>query len=496
MRIPLLGGAYNSRSVIANCQKCVNWFPEVNPKDSPVPVTHYQRPGLRPLATPTTAGLGRGIWRASNGNGYCVIGSDVFQIGTNWALTKLGSITGGRTNLCSFVDNGTSGLLVDGSSAGWQITLGTGAFAAIVDATGTFRGSNRVDYIDTFVIVASPGTNQFATTNSNSLAFNALAIASKTDWPDPIQAVIVNRHEVLLIGALKSEIWYDAGNSIFPLAELPGAYIEHGTCSWASVASTDISVFWLGQDLAGAGVVWRQKGYQTSRVSNHALEVAIRKMRTANTINDAIGYCYQQDGHFFYVLTFPSGDQTWVFDDSIGEWHQRAWLDNNGVVHRDRTVAHAYINNTDVAQDWENGTLYAMDLDVYSDTVNGIERPITCIRTFPHINKVDLDGGQTQYWDGKRVQYSQFELDLDCGNTLGGTIGDLPAQVSLRYSDDRGKTFSSDVLQSAGTPGQYLTWPQWRGIGIARDRIFEISHSINGQAALNGAFIEGKVLAS
>lgn len=46
--IPLTSGAYSSQSVIANAQRCVNLYPESNPKatNPPVPVTHYQRPGL------------------------------------------------------------------------------------------------------------------------------------------------------------------------------------------------------------------------------------------------------------------------------------------------------------------------------------------------------------------------------------------------------------------------------------------------------------------
>jgi len=49
-RLLLLGGSYVARSIIANVQKCLNLYPELNTKDAPVPVTYYQRPGFRPLA--------------------------------------------------------------------------------------------------------------------------------------------------------------------------------------------------------------------------------------------------------------------------------------------------------------------------------------------------------------------------------------------------------------------------------------------------------------
>lgn len=494
MRLPLLGGYYTARSIIANCQRCVNLYPEANPKDSPVPLTHYQRPGLRALvqgAGDVGNRVVRGIYRASNGAGYCVIGSQVYAISADFVLTNIGSITVGRTNPVSFIDNGQNIMLVDGSVSGWTISMASNVFAPIVDPTGLFTGATRLDFIDTFMIWNIPGTNRFGATGSNStLPPDALNFGAKTNYPDPIQTLIVNRHEILLIGQLKSEIWFDAGGATFPFAELPGAYIEHGTCAPYSIASEDINTFWLGQDLQGRGVVFRQRGYETKRISTHAIEFAIQQYPV---MSDAIGYCYQQGGHVFYVLQFPSGNATWVWDESTALWHQEAWTDENGVLNRHRGNCHAFVNDLNVVGDFENGTLYALDQDVYTDEVNGTQGPITFIRSFPHIG-AGMQDGQSVPVDGKRVQFEQFLADIECGNGPQSANG-KPAQLSLRWSDDRGKTFGNAVLQSAGMPGSYLTQPQWRGLGIARDRIFELEYSIAGPAALNGAWVKAIVLA-
>ena len=45
-KVPLVGGAYQARSIIANAQRCVNLYPEENQSDAPFPTTHYQTPGL------------------------------------------------------------------------------------------------------------------------------------------------------------------------------------------------------------------------------------------------------------------------------------------------------------------------------------------------------------------------------------------------------------------------------------------------------------------
>ena len=493
MRLPLIGGAYQARSIIANAQRCVNYYPEVNQKDALVPLTHYQRPGLRSLVVPPVVAPGRGLYRASNGNGYCIIGQHVYAISPNWVLTEIGELLTPLTTLTSMIDNGTTIVLVDNSANGYTIDLATNAFAQISDPTGTFNGATRVDYIDTFILWNMPGTINFGSTLSNEITFDALYFAGKTDYPDLLQSIIVNRHEIILPGTLKTETWYDAGNAGFPFAELPGMYTEHGTVAPFSLASQDICVFWLGQDLQGQGVVFMQRGYECRRISTHAIELAIQSYPT---ITDAIAYTYQQQGHVFYVLTFPNGNATWVYDAATELWHQRAWLDDNGQLNRERVNCAAFINGLNVALDWQNGTLYAMDLNHYTDDVNGVAGPIRYIRGFPHIGNAIAPNGQLVETDSRRLRMDSFTLDLECG--LGPQTSDgKPAQVSMRWSLDRGRTYGNEVLQSAGDPGQYRTIPLWRGLGSdVRDPIFEISHSIAGPAALNGAWLNAEVLGS
>ena len=167
-------------------------------------------------------------------------------------------------------------------------------------------------------------------------------------------------------------------------------------------------------------------------------------------------------------------------------------------MNRDRSNCAANLYGRNVVGDWENGTIYELDPTYYVDTMNGVDWPIVYVLGFPHIGVGDLNLGGVNLTkqvtaDGKRVQFNSFVLDLQCGNAPLDAAGN-PAVVSLRWSDDKGQTFGEDVLQSAGGPGEYLTQPLWRGVGIARDRVFEITHQIAGEAACNGAWVDGTVL--
>ncbi len=117
-RIPLLGGMYEARSVIASAQRCVNLYPEKNAQDAPFPFTNYLTPGLTQLI----AGIGaphRCAYTASTGNLYEVIGDNVYATSANWVRTKIGSVTAGLTTPVYISDNGIVGLIVDGTSNGY-----------------------------------------------------------------------------------------------------------------------------------------------------------------------------------------------------------------------------------------------------------------------------------------------------------------------------------------------------------------------------------------
>ena len=497
-RIELIGGAYAARSPIANAQRCINLFPEINRGDGPQPrnVTHYQRPGLRVKATPTTSGPARGIYCASNGVGYYVVGDTLYQVGANWSLTAIGTLFTSTGSVC-MIDNGVTLWLVDGTPVSYSVALASGSFSVVTDPTSTFTGASRVDILDTFMLWPFPDSNLFGSTISGTLQFNNLYYAAKVGYPDNLQTLWVNMRNILLVGKYKSELWYDAGNTNFPFALLPGAYIEHGCLAPNSIAAFDTNVCWLSQTLQGENFIVRQRGYLTDIISNYAISYAINQMkRNGADLSDAIGYTYTQEGHAFYVITFQSGDQTWVYDlsmnDPMNGWHQRGWSDSSGVLHRERGQCRANLNGQVVVGDWQNGQLYALDPDHYTDdVVNGVPGPIAYTRTFPKIQS-GMMNGQTALSDGHNLRLKKFVADIECGNGPVDANG-LPPQVGLRVSTDHGKTFGNFEMQSTGKIGEYSTQPKFAPMNLGRFPVLELNYSFAGAAALNGGWIDADV---
>lgn len=476
MKIALTIGSYEARSIIADAQRCINLFQEANPPDSPFPFTLYPTPGTDLLSTSPVIGPVRATYVASNGNFYVVVGANVYVVSTAYVWTFLGALTT-NTGFVSIKDNTLVCVIVDGTANGFAIKLSDNTYGAI--SAVNFFGANTVAYLDTYLLFNRPGTNQFYFTLSNvtydmliaGTGFDPLDIAAKNGGNDNIVGLAVMHREIWLIGEDTSEVWFDAGAADFAFQAMPGAFVEHGCTAAGSIAKYDLALYWLGQDSFGASIVFEGAQYRVNRISTHAIE---KEIATYPNQQNTLGFTYLQEGHVFYVLIFPSANVTWVYDISEKQWHRRCWSDDNGGLNRWRANCFAPFNNQLVVGDFENGNLYALDLDTYLDDGD----PIVRIRSFPHITD-----------ENDRVRHRNLIAAMEVGNEMNTSTNDQ-FLVSLRFSDNAGRSYGEAIEQSLGNTGEYLTSVQWNRLGLARDRVYEMSWSAPLKTSLQGVYLD------
>jgi hypothetical protein len=276
-----------------------------------------------------------------------------------------------------------------------------------------------------------------------------------------------------------------------------------------SIAKLDNSIFWLGADPRGYGIVYRNQGYTGKRVSTHAIEYAIQQY---GDISDAQAYTYQQEGHAFYVLNFPNANATWVYDVATDAWHERASWDN-GIFTRNRGQCQMNFNSETIVGDYQNGNLYALDLDVYADNGQPQKwlrswRPLPTgrndlKRTAQHTLQLDAETGvgiNSQIDPGRLVDLiispeESFAIGpsetvtLYVNNINNNTVGADP-EVMLRWSDDGGHTWSNEHWSKMGRIGAFSTRTFWRRLGMTtklRDRVYEISGTDPVKVVIVGA---------
>lgn len=424
-KIALSGGAYTARSVISSAQRCLNLVAEPLPQiqGEPSSFSYYPTPGLRLLGT-LPKGPVRAIKQVTTGGVYAVGGDTVYLVNSDWSSTAIGTITPMRPYPVSVQDNGNTLVIVDGTTNGWTVDLGSHAFAAITDEA--FYGADRVDYLDTYLLLNKPKTPQFYSSDSLATTFDSLYFANKESFSDLLVSLAVAKREIWLLGDRTTEIWYNAGASDFPFAQVQGTFVDQGCRAKYSVAVYDDAVYWLGGNRAGQGLVLKGAGYQYQRISTFAIENELTKYPR---IDDAIGFVYMLAGHIFYVLTFPHADKTWVYDIATQQWHEWLWIDNDGEEHRHRLNCAYAINGMVVGGDHENGNLYAVETTAYTD--NG--QPIKRQRSYPHIiNELD------------RVFYRQFVADIETGNEVADPAGsNTPTFLSVSFTAADGTLLSA-----------------------------------------------------
>ena len=473
-QFPLVGGAYQSRSLNLDAQRCLNLYPVLGESGTAKSVRAlFGTPGLRRLATLAGGGI-RGFHRPSTGDAIAVAGYNVYRVTTDFTATLVGTIDPDDT-VASIKDNGTTAVLVTGNY-GYKLDLATNVLTQITD--GGFYGGARVSYNDNAFVLERPGTNQFYISAADgSVSFDALDFASAESNAEPIVSHIVNHGQILLFKRTVTEVWGDSGNPDFPYSRDGNALIEQGCAATHSVVDLDNSVFWLGEDRNGHGVVWRMDGYTPRRVSHDGVEQAIQGY---SDISDARAYAYQQEGETFYVLSFPSANATWVYGVKANLWHERAWRDPDTTeLNRHRSNCHMLWGGLHVVGDWENGNLYALDLDCFDDDGD----PLLALRSSPHV----ADG------DYRRIRFHGLQVDVEAGKGLTTGQGDDP-QMMVRWSDDGGHTWSNLRTVTMGRIGQYRARARLRRLGSGRDRVFEVSISDPVKRVILGAAVDAEGL--
>jgi hypothetical protein len=471
MDSPILGSSYVARSVNAADNRMVNLFPEIVPEAGKEPAFLSRCPGLTRKAT-IGSGPIRGLWKVKDVM-YAVSGDTFYKVETYGRTrlkgTAIGTVTG--TGPVSMSDNGTQ-VFIACNPDGFIYNTNTEVFAPITDPD--FAGAVTVGYIDGYFVFNEPNSSRFWVTSLlDGTSVEPLAFASAEGDPDDLVSLIVDYREVWLFGVNSIEVWYDAGTANFPLQRIQGAFNELGCVAPYSVAKMDNSIFWLGADARGQGIVYRNEGYMGKRISTHAVEWQIQQY---TDISDALAYTYQQDGHTFYVLIFPTANTTWVYDAATQAWHERAGWENS-MFARHRSNCQVSYNNEIIVGDYENGNLYAFDLDVYSD--NGdIQKWLRSWRALP-----------TGTNNLKRSTQHSLQIDCEAGVGVNDGQGSDP-QMMLRWSDDGGHTWSNEVWMSMGKVGEYYRRAFARRLGMTlklRDRVYELSGTDPVKITIMGA---------
>lgn len=402
---------------------------------------------------------------------YGVFDNALVRIDRNGARTTLGTLNS-RIGFVDFAFGTRQLVIVDGAN-GYVLTLATGAFARITDPD--WRGSVRVGYVKGQFLFHDPQTGVFYTSAIEDASnLDALDFATASASPDNIVAILDDHGEAALLGEVSSEVWGYTGATDFPLERNDGANMTVGCLGAFTARVLGGSRYWLGRDPDGAVMVFRTVGYQPQPVSDDGLNAKLAaRVRAGADMSKAIAFAQVEGKHGFYWLSVPGLDTTWVFDTKLGKWHERGeFVSGDHTPHRAKF--HAFCFGRHLVAGDTTGDVWELNPDANTNAGD----PLVRDRISPHYSLPT----------GELIKFGPFELDCALGQGLpDGT----DAQVSMRYSDDGGKTWGPWSPESLGAIGKYRGRVRWFGNGAAEDRVWHVRCADNVRFAIVRATVQG-----
>lgn len=438
MRIPFGVEAYKHVSLPLSAQRMVNCYLEATQAGAKSPAAVVSSYGVTTWATIGSGSVRGGYVR--NDVLYVVIGTTFYSVNSSGGSTNLGTVAG--TGYVAMAGDETNIMLVTGGVGYYY----NGTTLAQITDSDFPTVLDWVQVIDGYFVVIESGSGRFyISLNRSPSQWDALDFATTEKYPDDLVSGIVDHGELILFGKESTEVWYNSGNADFPLDKAPSGHFEKGAMSSRCVAKLDNAVYFVGND----GIVYRLNGYTPQRVSTHAIEQAIQ----AATDKNFIGFTWSESGHTFYGL--KSTDFAFVYDVSTNLWHER---ESFGLSSWRWAFVLRHLNEWVVGDATGNrlGRLSVSTYTEFGDTMKWL-----C--TSPSVSK-----------DNMRLTHDRLELVFDNGVGLATGQGSDP-QAMLRFSNNGGRTWSSEKWRSLGQIGEYQSRAVWNRMGQARDRIYECS---------------------
>jgi hypothetical protein len=486
MIIDLIGGSYEHRFKDWNCQRTVNWYPQITDQKSQeknkTQMGLIPRPGLSQFIN-----LGgdciRGLFTArtlTQERLFAVVGTTLYEIFYDGSSSSIGALAGMSTGSKSKVymaANNSNQLMIQDSMAGYIFDLTTNILTQITDQD--YPGGTTLDYADGYFIISDNNGRVTFSTLSDGTAWDGLNFFTPTFKPDKVKAIVAYREEIYCFGDETIEIYINDGTS--PFVRQTRTSIYNGITAKDSIAAHQSGVFFLGRGATGGSTIYLLgPNYDITPISSPTI---VDRINSA-TNEDAEGMVTTTtDGHIFYHLHLPSLQTTLVYDLTTGMWHERQSLrpfpDANGSKDQDmyRGRMHAVFKGMNLFGDWWSGKIFKEDNSVSTDDGN--------IRLCKRTSSVFHN-------ELKYISVNRLELDVNSG--FGNTTGQgVDPVMMFKYSIDGGDTFEGEEMILLGKLGHYDERVQINKLGTARNWVIDFSVSdpvdiIIMQAVVNGSF--------
>ena len=353
-----------------------NLIPTV-PQQSDSQMVMYPTPGLTEFTLFGTSGSIRGAIKYNN-KYYCVYYNTLYEVASTGATTSLGTIntsTGRVTMAHNGANYGQQIMIADGSDL-WCYDDSAGTLTEVTlfndGATSFTKSPTHVVFMDGFFLINDPANSgRFYKSDGydgqHNSGWNTLNFATAERSPDELKAIVASDKILFLLGDTTTEMWYNDGSSGVPYVPMQSGFTQWGCAAPYSAIEISGVVLWLTKNDEGEGLVVKSVGGAPEVVSTQAIASEIQDI---SDLTDAYAWSYQHKQNTYYVLTFPTGQKTFVYNLNTGKWH--TWKTESTGYHK--SANHVYVYGKHLIGDPDTGKVYYLDWRIYTDNAERIVR--------------------------------------------------------------------------------------------------------------------------
>jgi hypothetical protein len=125
-------------------------------------------------------------------------------------------------------------------------------------------------------------------------------------------------NQLFVMGNIVTESWTDVGFILFPYQKSSAFNIDYGCLNQDTIAKGDNFVIWLGVNEKSGPVILISEGGAAIQISSDGINLEFQQLTKPS---DSYGALVKQDGHIFYILTFPTDNKTYVYDITTKQFY-------------------------------------------------------------------------------------------------------------------------------------------------------------------------------
>lgn len=368
---------------------------------------------------------------------YHVNGLNLYQKESDGTLTQMAIIPGNGPVHFARNDAEPPLTMVVAEGLAYEISEGSATFKKydFTPAGVTFAGGR-------FLLWESSGRVWYSDINSSDV--DGLSFFEAEGDPDGLTKVQGSINTVYLVGKRTTEIWQVTTDANSPFGRVGGAHMRFGSESPHSIREFNEGIVLIDNNSTVKFVT----GFNDQTISTNEITRLINSEADKSAI---VGFTYVQEQNHFYCL--QGTGWTREYNATTQAWHKR------------QTLGREDWDSIYSVEAWGKKIFGSKTLGLFSElddtihTENGREMVFGFVTPIIHAHPQGLS-------------FRSIDLDVETG---GADIGREP-MLMFDYSDDNGRTWSTERMVGLGNQGDYLKRARITGLGQCSEkgRMFRI----------------------